>query len=60
MDQYTKDNWTKIKAHLEQVGQTDNMFYKRAVAITANQKDPLQKDPLTDTLSLETENPKEL
>ena len=54
MDQYIKDNWKKIKAHLEQVGQTDNMFYKRAVAITAN-----QKDPLADTLSLKTENPEE-
>lgn len=54
MDQYTKDNWEKIKAHLEQVGQTDNMFYKRAVAITAN-----QKDPLADALSLKIENPEE-
>ena len=41
MDQYTKDNWKKIKAHLESVGQTDNMFYKRAVAIGDNKPDPL-------------------
>ena len=41
MDQYTKDNWKKIKAHLEQVGQTDNMFYKRAVAVSDDKPDPL-------------------
>jgi len=41
VDQHTKDNWTKIKAHLEKVGQTDNMFYKRAVAIDNKQPDPL-------------------
>lgn len=45
MDQYTKDNWKKIKAHLEKVGSTNNMFYKRAVAIMANQKDPLPEPP---------------
>lgn len=55
MDQHTKDNWNKIKAHLETVGKTDNMFYQRAVAITAN-----QKDPLADNLSLKIENPEEL
>lgn len=46
MDQHTKDNWKKIKAHLEKVGQTDNMFYKRAIAIVANQKDPLEEPQL--------------
>ena len=45
MDQHTKDNWEKIKAHLEAVGQTDNMFYKRASAICQNQKDPLEEPP---------------
>ena len=49
MDQYTKSNWEKIKTHLEEVGQTDNMFYRRAVAITANQIDPLEKHPLPTT-----------
>jgi len=44
VDQYTKDNWTKIKAHLEQVGQTDNMFYKRAVAICAGGKDLIKDE----------------
>ena len=55
MDQYTKNNWKKIKAHLETVGQTDNMFYERAVAIMANQKDPLPEPP-----SLTIETPEEL
>jgi len=55
MDQYTKDNWKKIKAHLEKVGSTDNMFYERAVAIMAN-----QKDPLPEPLSLTIETPEEL
>ena len=55
VDQHTKDNWNKIKGHLESVGKTNNMFYQRAVAITAN-----QKDPLADNLSLKIENPEEL
>ena len=41
MDDETLHNWHKIKTHLEQVGQTDNMFYKRAVSITTNKRDPL-------------------
>ena len=41
--------------YLEQVGQTDNMFYKRAVAITSHQKDPLEQH-----LSLTIETPEEL
>ncbi len=55
MDQHTKSNWEKIKTHLEEVGQTDNMFYRRAVAITANQNDPLDTHP-----SLTIEVPEEL
>ncbi len=41
MDDETLSNWHKIKTHLEQVGKTDNMFYKRAVSITASNDDPL-------------------
>ncbi len=41
MDDETLHNWHKIKTHLEQVGKTDNMFYKRAVSITTNKRDPL-------------------
>lgn len=55
MDQYTRNNWKKIKAHLEKVGCTDNMYYKRATAIMLDQKDPLPEPP-----SLTTEDPQEL
>ena len=43
MDQHTYDNWVKIKETFEQSGNTDNMFYKRAVAIVKTRKDPLAK-----------------
>ena len=41
MDDETLHNWHKIKTHLEKVGKTDNMFYTRAVSITAANGDPL-------------------
>jgi len=43
MDQHTYNNWVKIKETFEQSGNTDNMFYKRAVEITKTRKDPLEK-----------------
>jgi len=43
MDQHTYENWVKIKETFEQSGNTDNMFYKRAVAIVKTRKDPLEK-----------------
>ena len=43
MDQHTYENWVKIKAVFEESGNTDNMFYKRAVAIVKTGKDPLAK-----------------
>jgi hypothetical protein len=42
MDKHQKENWSKIKTHLEQVGQTDNMFYKRACAICKDLQDPME------------------
>ena len=36
-----KANWQRIKEHLEEVEQTDNWFYKRAVAIVEGANDPL-------------------
>lgn len=42
MDQHTLDNWKKIKETFEASGNTDNMFYKRAVAILKTGKDPLE------------------
>jgi len=43
MDQHTYDNWVKIKEALESSGNTNNMFYKRAVEISKTRKDPLVK-----------------
>ena len=42
MDKAERDNWAKVKAALEAAGQTDCMFYKRAVAIVAGRPDPLR------------------
>lgn len=42
MDRHTLENWKKIKELMEQQGRTDTFFYKRAVAILAGKKDPLQ------------------
>ena len=43
MDQKEIDNWKKIKEYFESLPESkrDNMFYKRAVAITDKQLDPL-------------------
>jgi hypothetical protein len=43
MDQHTYENWVKIKATFEASGNTDNMFYKRAVQIVKTRIDPLAK-----------------
>jgi len=42
MDKHTLENWKKIKELMEKQGRTDCMFYKRAVAILAGRKDPLE------------------
>ena len=44
MDKQELENWKKIKERMEENGSTDNMFYKRAVAICLGEDDPL--DPL--------------
>ena len=41
MDKTERENWQRIKDKMEESGNTDNMFYKRAGAICAGQKDPL-------------------
>ena len=43
MDQHTYENWVKIKATFESSGNTDNMFYRRAVEIVKTKRDPLAK-----------------
>jgi len=42
MDDYTIENWRKIKTALEAADKTDSFFYKRAVAIVRGQDDPLE------------------
>jgi len=46
MDKQERDNWKKVKETLEKNNKTDIFFYKRAVAIVAGQKDPLNLDSL--------------
>ena len=41
MDKLTRENWERIKKHLEETGHTDNWYYKRACALLAGRPDPL-------------------
>ena len=43
MDDHTYQNWVKIKETFVSSGNTENMFYKRAVEIVKTKKDPLAK-----------------
>ena len=36
------ENWQRIKDAMEESGQTDNYYYKRAVAIVAGKEDPIE------------------
>ena len=42
MDEQERKNWETVKQALEKAGKTGTMFYKRAVAICAGKKDPLE------------------
>jgi hypothetical protein len=42
MDAETRANWLKVKKALEKAGKTDCWYYRRAIAITAGQPDPLE------------------
>lgn len=35
------ENWQKVKDAMEASGNTDNFYYKRACAVLAGQKDPI-------------------
>ena len=35
------ENWKKIKDHFEEIGMTENMYYKRALAICSGEPDPM-------------------
>lgn len=41
MDQDTRKNWHKIKDALEATEKTNNWYYRRALAITQGDGDPL-------------------
>ena len=43
MSESELNNWKKVKEAMEESGNTDNMFYKRAVAICSGEDDPLDK-----------------
>ena len=40
MDKVTYENWVRVKQALEASGKTDSFFYKRAVYIVQNKRDP--------------------
>lgn len=40
MDRTTYENWVRVKQALEASGKTDSFFYKRAVYIVQNKRDP--------------------
>lgn len=43
MDQHTYNNWVRIKETFESSGNTNNVFYKRAVEIVRTKIDPYEK-----------------
>ena len=45
MDKTERENWERIKEHMESIGKTDNHFYSRACAIVAGGEDPIQPLP---------------
>ena len=43
MTEPERKNWQKVKEAMEASGNTNNMFYQRAVAICRGEDDPLDK-----------------
>lgn len=43
MDPDTRENWRKIRDHLEAVGKTDNHYYRRAIVILQGRSDPFDR-----------------
>lgn len=43
MDEHTYNNWVRIKQTFESSGNTDNLFYRRAVEIVKSKIDPYAK-----------------
>lgn len=42
MNKYERENWEKIKKYMQENKKTDNMFYKRAAAISEGKDDPME------------------
>tara|TARA_R100001224_G_scaffold93086_2_gene62441 strand:+ start:1008 stop:1142 length:135 start_codon:yes stop_codon:yes gene_type:complete len=40
VDKREYENWVKVKKALEDAGKTDSFFYKRALYIVQNRRDP--------------------
>ena len=44
----TLENWRKIRDHMERVGQTNNYYYRRALAILSGKPDPFDRYDMGD------------
>jgi hypothetical protein len=55
MDEYTYNNWVRIKNLFETSGNTDNFFYKRACSIVIGELDPIDKIMKTDNYGTSNE-----
>ena len=42
MDKTSYENWVRVKEALEECGNTDNFYYRRACAIVLGQPDPME------------------
>ena len=42
MDNTSFENWVKVKKALEESGNTENFYYKRACAIVSGAPDPME------------------
>ena len=51
MNKVERENWIRVKESMEAENATDNMYYRRAVAISEGKNDPL------DTLKLLESDP---
>lgn len=46
MSKEERENWQRIKTHMESIGNTDNHFYTRACAIVLGSPDPIEPLPI--------------
>jgi len=43
VDAQTRENWRRIRDHIEAAGKTDNHYYRRGLAILAEMSDPFDR-----------------